>query len=70
MLLLRETHKEQVGKPQTLDDSLPLRYRPWRLPLGEGRTAFFMPLNPSTAVASYERLASDAEALNLTPQPL
>ncbi|MEH2015588.1 hypothetical protein [Nostoc sp.] len=34
-----------LGKPQTLDDSLPLlyetlreRYRPWRLPLGEDRS--------------------------------
>ncbi|MBN4006326.1 hypothetical protein [Nostoc sp. LPT] len=27
------------GNPQTLDDSLTLRYRPWRLPLGENRTA-------------------------------
>ncbi|MEH2451312.1 hypothetical protein [Nostoc sp.] len=27
------------GNPQTLAGSLPLRYRPWRLPLGEDRTA-------------------------------
>jgi hypothetical protein len=25
------------GNPQTLEDSLTLRYRPWRLPLGEDR---------------------------------
>ncbi|MEH2450086.1 hypothetical protein [Nostoc sp.] len=27
------------GNPQTLAGSLPLRYRPWRLPLAEDRTA-------------------------------
>ncbi|WP_154655802.1 hypothetical protein [Fortiea contorta] len=27
------------GNPQTLDDSLTLRYRPWRFPLGEDRAA-------------------------------
>jgi hypothetical protein len=26
-----------LGRPQTLEDSLTLRYRPWRLPLGEDR---------------------------------
>ncbi|MEH2399696.1 hypothetical protein [Nostoc sp.] len=59
-----ETHKRQVGKPQTLAGSLPLRYRPWRLPLGEGRTASFMPENPSTAVAPHERL-HQAEGLKV-----
>ncbi|MEH2396517.1 hypothetical protein [Nostoc sp.] len=38
-------HLLHLGRPQTLDDSLPLlyetlreRYRPWRLPLGEDRS--------------------------------
>ena len=42
LLLLKETLLlaslrvgVQVGEPQTLDDSLPLRYRPWRLPFSQ-----------------------------------
>ncbi|MEH1892776.1 MAG: hypothetical protein V7K92_26135 [Nostoc sp.] len=28
-------HLLYLGKPQTLDDSLSLRYRPWRLPFSQ-----------------------------------